>query len=657
MKMLFRVLAMAAWIAFLAGLTGCADTDRYSLGTCPEGEDCSLPGTALVFEVREDQPGFFDTPWPCDTRLDAEGGPDLAEFPNPGNSSMLASYIETVQAETRGFGTNAAVYFAFDGPLDPESLPAFPADTLDRSSSAFLVDVSDGPGRGERIPLAVRFFPEERQFTPANTLVLRPVLGFPLRQNTRYAVVVTRKVKSDGRSLGAWADFERTKYDDPPESEPVRSWWEVLHPVYEDLQELSGADRGNVAALAVFTTQDVLSEMDAVAAFVASEPAPQASGWNRLSDKAQVYRLEAWFEMPEFQAGQPPDFEDGGGFAFDQDGRPVVQRRLSIPFTLALPKGRMTAAGWPIVIYSHGTGGSRNGFTEGIGSVADKLGQRGIASIGIDQPLHGDRNPWGREESIVTFNPYNILAMRDNFRQGAADMLVLRRLLSELTVPADASPTGAAVLFDDERVGYMGHSQGSLNGPLFLSVASGTRGAVFSGSGGGLGPAILGKTEPVDIPALIILAMGLVPEEFDLDHPLISAFQIFAERADPLNYARRLLVQPTSGVRPRHLYFSQGLLDEYALPEQAAAMAAASGCSPMEPLREPIEAFRLRGRDPLGPPISGNAEGPDGNAYTAVMVQYPDDGHFAVFDNPDAQRHYLGFLQSLLLDDLPSVGP
>ena len=151
--------------------------------------------------------------------------------------------------------------------------------------------------------------------------------------------------------------------------------------------------------------------------------------------------------------------------------------------------------------------------------------------------------------------------------------------------------------------------------------------------------------------------MGLVPEEFDLDHPLISAFQIFAERADPLNYARRLLAQPTSGVRPRHLYFSQGLLDEYALPEQAAAMAAASGCSPMEPLVEPIEAFRLRGRNPLDPPISGNAEGPDGNAYTAVMVQYPADGHFAVFDNPDAQRHYLGFLQSLLLDDLPSVGP
>ncbi len=151
--------------------------------------------------------------------------------------------------------------------------------------------------------------------------------------------------------------------------------------------------------------------------------------------------------------------------------------------------------------------------------------------------------------------------------------------------------------------------------------------------------------------------MGLVEEEFDLAHPMVNAFQIFAERVDPINYARRLLAEPPAGAGPKHLFFSQGLKDLYALPEQASAMAAASGCSPMDSLVEPIEAFALRGMAPLDPPVSGNVQGPDGNAYTAVMVQYPDDGHFAVFDNFDAQRHYLDFLRSLLLEDLPGVGP
>jgi hypothetical protein len=645
-------------LAFLL-ITGCGDGDErdYS-GSCPEGSECNIKGTALVFRVRPPFSSFFNRPWPADVRMTAGGTVDLSGFPHMEPGSMLEDWVTIIQQNTPGFGTNAAVYFSFDGPLDTNTLPLDPAETISGRPTAFLVDISAGPGRGEMIPLAVRFFKDRRQFTPKNTLVFRPVLGFPLRSSTTYAAVVTRGVSSEsGSALGAVSDFERTKYESPPEAPDVRSWWEVMNPAYDELEELGLVKRGKVAALGVFTTQEVLDEMDRVREYIHAQPAPTVGNWRRRADQAGIYRFEGWFDLPEFQAGEPPDFEGGGAFVFDQNGVPVPQRTANIPFLLGVPTGTPPAGGWPLVIYAHGTGGTREGFCNNDGDPCVLMANVGIASIGIDQPLHGERNPWGSEPNLTTFNFYNILAMRDNFRQGAADLLVLRRLIDSLEVPAATSPTGSAIAFDQTRVGYMGHSQGGLSGGIYLGVAEGIEGAVMSGAGGGLGVALLEKTEPVDIPALLILAMDLEATEFDIDHPAINIFQMFSERADGLNYARRYLQEPHPGAAPRHLFFSEGMLDLYTIPIQTEALSAAGGCMLMTPVASAVEAMDLRGLTPLSPPVSGNAQGPNGEPVTAVLVQYPNNGHFAVFDNPTAKSHYTGFLDTLLHQDLPSVGP
>lgn len=623
---------------------------------CPAYQNCALAGTAMRLEVKSVSMSFFAAPWPADPRLMDDGSPDLRDFPNPSNSSMLISYRDIIMANTKGWGTNQSLYLSFDGNLDPESLPSDPKDTLGDHAAIFLVDISDGPGRGDRIPLSVRYFSAERQFTPPDTLVLRPVLGFPLRQNTTYAVVVTSRVKAvDGRALGSPDALERTKYNEPPDNSKLKKWWESFHPAWQQLEEVTGLGRRDMVAVSVFTTQDVHSEMKSLADLLRARDVPAVDNWNRLSDKPDLYLLEAWFDLPEFQSGTPPDFEGGGGFVFDEEGNPIVQRVDSVPFTLAIPKGQMPEQGWPLVIYAHGTGGSRMSFVNGTDDVADLLAKRAIASISMDQPLQGDRNPWGRDPDIITFNPYNILAMRDNFRQGAADMMVLRRVISRLVVPAQVSPTGEEVVFDNSKVGFMGHSQGSLNGPLYLAHSPDVLGAVFSGAAGGLVPALLGKTEPVDIPGLIILGLGLEADEFDMDHPVLAMFQMFAERADPMNYARGLISYEPAGGLAKHLYFSQGLKDEYALPIQAQAMAAASGCWPAGPIQGSWPAFELRNKQPLPLPVLGNVTTADDQKVTAVMLQYPDDGHFAVFRNPEAKAHYLGFLESMLKSGLPVV--
>jgi hypothetical protein len=274
-------------------ITGCGDGDErdYS-GSCPEGSECNIKGTALVFRVRPPFSSFFNRPWPADVRMTAGGTVDLSGFPHMEPGSMLEDWVTIIQQNTPGFGTNAAVYFSFDGPLDTNTLPLDSAETISGRPTAFLVDISAGPGRGEMIPLAIRFFKDRRQFTPKNTLVLRPVLGFPLRSSTTYAAVVTRGVSSEsGSALGAVSDFERTKYESPPEAPDVRSWWEVMNPAYDELEELGLVKRGKVAALGVFTTQEVLDEMDRVREYIHAQPAPTAGNQGRPGGHISFRRL------------------------------------------------------------------------------------------------------------------------------------------------------------------------------------------------------------------------------------------------------------------------------------------------------------------------------------------------------------------------------
>jgi hypothetical protein len=635
---------------------GPANTGPDYDGSCPSS-GCSLPGVALRFEVTEQNAGFFGRPWPADARLSPDGHLDLHDFPNPGPSSLLQETVRQTETETRGYGTNAAVYFSFTAAIDTTTLPSSPNETFVEPSPVFLVNLSEGPGQGERIPLIVRFLGTEKQFTPANTLVLRPVPGFPLRASNTYAAVVTRAVfGQDHLPLGATSDFEQTKYKTSPKTDSLRTWWEHFQPAYRELEK-SGLPRREIAALTVFTTQPIPEEMDRVEAFLAQRPAPTITDWRQLSPTSDFYLFEGWFDMPEFQAGEPPDFEGGGGFVFDSSGNPVVQRTTRIPFALSIPKAQTPSGGFPIVMQAHGTGGDRFSHFQGTQSPAAILARRGIASIGLDQPLHGSRNPWGRDPSLTTFNVFNMVAMRDNFRQGGSDLFVLRRLIEDFHVPEGISPTGSEIPVDGNRVAFLGHSQGGITGPIFLGSDKKTTGAVLSGSGGGMGVALLEKKQPTDIRALLVLGFLLKDEELDLDHPVIQLFQTAGERSDPMNYARRFALEPKPSADSKHLLFTEGLQDVYTMPGQIEALASASGCALMNPVSSPIEAMELRGVTPVDPPVTGNLQAGGRPPVTAVLIQYPEDGHFAIFENSNAMRHYADFLESLLKTGSATVGP
>ena len=125
------------------------------------------------------------------------------------------------------------------------------------------------------------------------------------------------------------------------------------------------------------------------------------------------------------------------------------------------------------------------------------MGARGIAVVGIDQVLHGPRNP-GSSPQISFFNFQNPLSARDSTRQGAADNVALLRLLLGFDF-TERHPNGRTVRFDPDRIYFMGHSQGGLTGPPWLAYEPLIKGAVLSGAGGLIYLSLLNKTEPVNI--------------------------------------------------------------------------------------------------------------------------------------------------------------
>jgi hypothetical protein len=192
----------------------------------------------------------------------------------------------------------------------------------------------------------------------------------------------------------------------------------------------------------------------------------------------------------------------------------------------------------------------------------------------------------------------------------------------------------------------MGHSQGGVNGPLFLAVEPDIKAGVLSAAGATLSLSIELKTKPSNINELV---SGFVPifseDAIDRWHPVLSLMQTFIEPGDPVNYAHFWFHEPRLGTPPRHIFMTAGLEDEYTPPEAIFALAAAGRVPVIEPVYAPIELFEIFGVEPAGiPPYSGNVA--DG-AASAGMVQLRNTGHFAIQRNVTLRNRYRRFIESV----------
>lgn len=604
-------------LLLLAGLVGCTASSGRGATPITDGA------------------GFFDQPWPSDARM-VDGHPDVAGFPHEGQYPIVDAYLDAI-ADVDGAGTNSPVYVRFADAIDPALLPS-PAASLEPSSPVYLMDIGIGSThRGEKVPIDFEWTDAETAWQPEHLLAAAPVFGFPLQPATRYALVFKSPLVAP---------------------QPI-DWAAPGFAQLESTLVAKGTDPDIVSFAVVFTTQDPVRETARIARAIHDEltvlpPEPTLT----LHAEYSGYRVyTGHVALPVWQQGERPYHELGtGGFAFDADGRPQIYRYERVQFSLSVPPGSPPEGGWPLVLYSHGTGGDN--FTFCSGNATDEggvLADEGVTMFGVSQPLHGDRATPDTNVELDSFNFYNPAAGRTNFRQGALDQVYLARALTEAAPAFEAD--GAPIPVNPDRVAFFGHSQGGLVGAIAAPfVSPDLRGVGLSGAGGGLTLTILLRKDPIDLSATLEALLGFDEgETLTPFHPVLGLIQTLADATDPVNYAPYWYAehgdwQARADASPMPMALTEGLLDAYT-PSVTAEALAAAGRMPIvgDPASMP-EALTLRGLTPMPLPAQDNVAAWDGSAVTAGVAQFPSDGHFAVYDNRSARRFYRDFLTSALGD-------
>jgi predicted esterase len=613
------------------------------------GPDCRCTQDGARMRLGDLADDFYAQPWPLVTRLSTDGSLDLTGYPTAAGATFVRNNLALLAKNTHGFGTNGALFASFDGALDPHSLPAAAQDSLAKDSAVVLLDIDgSSPDRGERTPIVCDYKNGASDYHPAHFLACLPVPGFPLRPDTLYALYFTDALHAADRTKVAasqrWQDVLEARDGDAATNALI----DAYAPLADQLRS-DGVDPKRVVGGSVFRTQDPVAQMKAIAAHVQTLDAPGleqiAEYGGTLPADANFAALQGSYRAPIYQQGQTPYATAGGEIRFTSAGNPVVAGQLSLRFGLTIPKDEpMPEAGWPLVLYSHGTGGSAFSFIDD-GSAA-RIAAAGVATLAIDAPVHGPRNPGGSDPSLLFFNVNNLLALRDNVRQGAADLLVLERFARAMDLTSTASPTGHAIRFDPERIFAMGHSQGALTTPLMAAVSERVKGAMLSGAGASITMTLLYKTQPIDIPQLTRQYLALPSgEHLDAFHPVLALVQAFTEVADSSNYVPYFY--RWQGGHGLDVWVTQGLLDKEVPPPATDALITAIGVNPLQPLQHEVEGLGLRQLAALPAPLRANVMAVDGERYTAAYSQYPDDGHFAIFDNQAAQLQLTHWFDTL----------
>lgn len=646
-------------------------------------------GTESIFVVpttlaQLDDAAYYDLPWPNDLRKEVDGTIRVTGMHNPNANVLVNDYIgSTKTVALKGFSPAGSGYFRFTGPIDPSTLPADPKSTLDPGASVQIIDIDPkSPEHGKRWLAQTYWRQTEGIYWLANTLAVSPALGYPLRPNTRYATIITRAVKAlDGTAIAPSADLVSVLGMSGASPRTQMAHDTFASAVTEI--EAAGVPRTNVVHFTVFTTNDPTSELFAVADAVPSQvPAPtaDAASWVQKEQRADYDVYEGSYgPSPNYQAGTLPftKLGDGGNFAFDAGGKPILQGTFNLRFSLVVPNAAKCpppAAGYPLTLYAHGTGGDyRSVISEG-GSVGAALAAKCVASMGVDQIFHGTRpgapplNDPNREGNIqlLFFNLNNPIAARTNGRQSAIDVVQQARLFTEshVKVPAATSRTAAEIGFDATKLIFFGHSQGGVNGPLFLAADKQALGGVLSGTGAMITIALLEKTKPQpSVAGAVKTVLGLFrPEDADelnLFHPMANMAQLLVDTTDTVHYLGYIIAHPRTGFAPKSIYQTEGIGadgigDSYAPPHGIEVASTALGLPRQSPGVHPLIESAFSGLGDVTVPAGGLSGNLAGGLASGVLAQFTpvagSDGHFVVFDVPQARAQAAGFCRNLADD-------
>ncbi|MDW7710298.1 MAG: Ig-like domain-containing protein [Deferrisomatales bacterium] len=474
-----------------------------------------------------------------------------------------------------GFSTNVPVTTTFSEAVDPASLTPSTVRVFEVALAGIAGAVT---GITRELAFGVEFVaaPSSVDLT-GRTLAVVPLQ--PLKPKTSYLVALTNGIRStDGRSAMA-ADHYLTAKTVPHDLtgspagalEPVRR----LVQAQEAALAAFGVDPAPVVLSWTLTTQsvgDVLARVRQLAeGAVAVAPGPAATTGALVPgspDAALIYvgTLTAPYYLgvpsPEaptapltrFWLPSAPDFgEHLTGLNAAVGPEKVADQTM--PLLLTIPRSDKPQGGWPVVVFQHGITSNRTALL----GIADALALAGFAAVAVDLPLHGlpaghplrlpgvaERTfdldlvnnetgapgPDGVPDDSGThfINLSSLLTMRDNLRQGVADLFALTQALETLDYD------GGGADLDPSEAYFLGHSLGAIVGTPLLALEPGLRAAVLGMAGGGIAKLLDGSATIGPRLAAGLAANGILKGTADYES-FFGVAQTALDPADPLNYA------------------------------------------------------------------------------------------------------------------------
>jgi pimeloyl-ACP methyl ester carboxylesterase len=573
-----------------------------------------------------------------------------------------------------GFSALAPVFFQIAGDLDATSLPSTPADSVREDSSVFLVDADSASPtayRG-RVPVQLDWQPTLGQ------LAVRPHDGYPLVSGRRYAAVVTTRVRdAEGIAIGPDPRFvairdASTRPADPLEAEA----WDHYTPVLASLAS-NGTPREEVVALAVFTVQDVATDVrdartivwegdapvPSLDAVIAAGPeldallgVPERAGSGVDVPGGVAHGNLGWvvqghFESPNFLSETPSVH---GPFERDAEGRLVVKRADSVPFTLAIPAGG--GENVPLVVFQHGLGGERSDMF----ALADALAAAGWATLSIDIPFHGMRAPmpevdrshrFGSTEGSDGFGDltgmqvyveylgvfddrgelpsFHPLYVRDVLRQSVVDLFGAVRLAREGDWSALRSAGPSAFAVSDSPIAFVGVSLGGIVGTVFVATEPEVGVAALEVTGGDLSRLVEGSAAfadtfmPLLLPRLGVDPFAIEPAVYPASfHPELALYQTVLDGGDSMAYASIL------ADRSVDVLFQMAADDEVVPNRSTEGLARAARAQILGADPRYTEIERVEGS------VSDNAE-VSGGRVTRALTRFEPATHGLVYRRSD----------------------
>jgi hypothetical protein len=457
-----------------------------------------------------------------------------------------------------GFNVQPRVSIPFDGPIDVSTVT---------SSTVFLVrlgrdgedcaeDRQDDGGCDERS----RTIGINQIVWDVLTNVLHVESDELLRQHTRYALIVTDGVRdAGGTPVEATEAFRRFRH------EPRGAYRQALLDAIHAARRV-GVNERDIVTASVFTTQSVTAILEKIRDQIKAATPNPADFLLGPGKTRTVFRRDAVADITfnrqihvdgpldppipvpiplldifpgvvgtiAFGKYESPDYEIHPGEYIPavgtRSGIPTVQATSDIYFNLFLPSGPQPATGWPVTIYGHGGGGTKNIQLLNVVAV---MARHGIATIGINSAGHGfgslgtltvidgggnavtfpaggrgrDQDGDGTidsEEGMNAAAPVEIIGNRDFYRQTAIDLMQLVRVIEQgVDVDGDFVPD-----LDPSRIYYFGSSQGGDYGTILLAVEPDLKAGVLNVPGT---PVIDALLAPRGRPGLGNLLQSRVP--------------------------------------------------------------------------------------------------------------------------------------------------